>query len=163
MIIAFSLFPFFTTASVKGDAVLGEKAPNFSLSDLSGRKTSLGEHVGQVVIIDFWASWCMPCRSAIPELVDLKKKYGHKGLRILGINLDTGERAGNKSLLSFKKKYKINYPVLRHNEKVVHDYFDKRSPMIPTAFLVDREGKIKDIVLGYRPGELEKSLKDLLN
>jgi len=143
-------------------AIAGQRAPEFALLDLSGRKVTLSEHRGRVVILDFWATWCMPCRMSIPELVELQDKYGGKGLSVLGVNMDLETKTRYDNLVSYKRKYKISYPILHSDERVVADYFHGAQPKLPTAFVIDREGNIREVVEGYRFGALEKAVKRLL-
>lgn len=141
---------------------VGQIAPDLSLRDLSGRMVSLEEHRGSVTLLDFWATWCPPCRMSIPELVQLQEKYRDRGLVILGISLDDPNLFTSKSLLVFKERAKINYTILRYDQKVLKDYFGNKSPAIPTMFLVDRQGRIKEKFVGFRPGAVEKSLIEFL-
>jgi len=137
-------------------------APDFSLSDLSGREISLKQYRGNVVILDFWATWCMPCRVSIPELGKLHEKYRDKGLVVLGISMDDREQFTNEHLRAFRDKFGITYKILRYNINVIRDYFGEGSIAIPTMFLIDRKGKIREKIVGFRPEVLKKSLIDLL-
>ena len=137
-------------------------APDFSLSDLSGNITSLAKHRGRVVLLDFWATWCPPCRGAIPELVKLQKKYRDKGLVILGISMDDPRRLSDKDLRAFGERFKINYAILRCNAKVVEDYFERQAPALPTLIVIDRKGKIRDKQVGFNLVALQKSLEKFL-
>ena len=130
--------------------------------DLSGKMRSLSEYKGRVVILDFWATWCLPCRMSIPKLVELQERYREKGLVVLGISVDDPQQATDEYLRAFKEKFEMNYTVLRHNTKVMADYFGNGATAIPTMFLVDREGKVRDKIVGFRPGALEKSLENIL-
>lgn len=140
----------------------GPAAPDFSLKDLSGETQSLSRYSGKIVLLDFWATWCPPCRLAIPELVSLQKKYGDQGFVILGISMDDPATATRTFLREFKNKFFINYTVLRGDEKVLADYFGDQAPAIPTLFLIDRQGKVFDKFVGFEPGAVEKSLAKLL-
>ena len=140
-----------------------QSAPNFTLQDLSGNEVSLRQHKGQVVLLDFWATWCAPCRRSIPELVDIQEKYRDQGLVILGISTDDPRKTGIRSLLAFKKQYKINYSILLASRNVTTAYFGAGQQMpIPTLFVIDREGRVVDSIVGYAPGAVERSLKELL-
>jgi peroxiredoxin len=141
----------------------GDMAPDFSLEDLSGNPVSLEASKGSVVVLDFWATWCPPCLMSIPELVDLQQKYGEKGLVILGISLDDPEQISNGDLLDFKKRLQINYTILRADWKVMEDYFSSGDASIPTLFVIDRKGRIVDKHVGFRPGMVEESLKELFS
>jgi peroxiredoxin len=140
----------------------GPAAPGFSLPDLSGHKVSLEQYRGRIVVLDFWATWCGPCLAAIPELVKLQEKYREKGMVVLGITMDDPQMVTDEDLRAFKKKAKINYMILRSDNKVVQDYFAEGPPAIPAAFVIDREMKIRDKIVGYRPGALERSLVRIL-
>lgn len=140
----------------------GPAAPDFSLKDLAGETRALSHYSGKIVLLDFWATWCPPCRVAIPELVSLQKKYADKGLVILGISVDDPATATKTYLREFKNKFLINYTILRVDEKVMGDYFGNQSPAIPTFFLIDRNGRIHQKFVGFEPGAIEKSLVKLL-
>jgi thiol-disulfide isomerase/thioredoxin len=119
-------------------------APEFSLYDLNGNLVKLSDHKGKVVIIDFWATWCGPCRIGIPDFIDIQTKYGKEKLTILGISVDQGDRS---VVEIFAKVYKINYPVLFFTPEVIDAYGGIQG--IPTTFIVDRQGKIRDKLIGY--------------
>lgn len=153
-------FPF--TLGCQKEVEADPRAPDFRLPDLSGQMKSLSEYRGNVVILDFWATWCPPCRMTIPELIKLQEKYRKKGLVILGISLDDPQYFANRYLLAFKEKFKINYTILRYKPEMVKEYFAIERPAIPTMFVIDRKGRIRDKLVGYQPGALEKSLDGLL-
>lgn len=136
----------------------GPTAPDFSLKDLSGQTVTLEQYRGKVVLLDFWATWCPPCRMTIPMLIKLQDKYRDDGLVILGISIDDPQQITDKDLRYFIKMTKINYPILRYNQKVMKDYFEGERVSVPTMFVVDRNGKIRDMIVGYAPGPLKKSL-----
>ena len=140
----------------------GYTAPAFTLADLSDQRVSLKDYRGKIILLDFWATWCAPCRQSIPELVDLQKRYRNEGVVILGISMDDPQQFNNRYLMAFKEKFRINYTVLRANGQVAIDYFGGSNMAIPTMFVVNREGKIVDKFVGFMPGRVEKSLKKLL-
>jgi len=146
----------------QGSADSGPVAPDFSLPDLSDQNVALSDFRGKVVLLDFWATWCPPCRMSIPELVKLQDKYREDGLEILGISLDDPQDDLVRYLREFKEKYKINYRILRFNAKVMQDYFGMESPAIPTMFVIDRDGKIREKIVGFNPKALNRSLARLL-
>ena len=113
-------------------------------------------------MLDFWATWCPPCRGSIPELVSLQEKYDEKGLVILGISLDDPRTTPDRYLQAFKRKFRINYAVLRFTPGVISDYFKEETPSIPTMFIIDRKGQIRDRIVGFRPGKVEASLSKIL-
>jgi len=139
-------------------AKLGIKpAPNFSLQSLNGKIIRLSDLKGKVIILDFWATWCPPCRAEIPHFVDLYKRYKNKGFQMLGVALDNSM----DSVENFKEEYNINYPLLIPNGKVVKDY----GPIayIPTTFVISSNGYIYKKYIGYNPeSTFESDLKTLL-
>ena len=139
-----------------------QEAPDFSLKDVNGDTVTLSQFRGRIVVVDFWATWCPPCRMSIPELTELQKEFGNQGLVIIGISLDDPKQASDLFLKAFMEKFKMNYRVLRYDMAVMKNYFGSNSPAIPTMFLIDQEGKIREKIVGYRQGTLEKSLKKLL-
>jgi peroxiredoxin len=145
-----------------GSAFGSQKAPGFTLPDLSGKKVTLGQYRGSVVILDFWAIWCAPCLKAIPQMVQLQEKYEGKGLVVLGISLDDPEKLDDLSLLEFKKRRKINYRILRGTEKVTEEYFSGIRLEIPTLFIINRDGMIVDRHRGFDLGDVEKALQKVL-
>lgn len=130
-------------ASLMSDA---KKAADFSLKTLEGKEVKLSDYKGKIVIIDFWATWCPPCRKGIPDLVELQKEFNDK-LVVIGISLD--QQNTIKDLAPFIKQYGINYPVVLGNEKVVRDYGNIQA--IPTSFIIDQTGNIVDTHVGLVP------------
>ena len=135
------------------------RAPDFSLKDLSDKTFTLKNHRGQIIVIDFWATWCVPCRKTIPELIEVNNKYKDKGVVVWGITLDEPDSYPNKYILDFKKQYNMNYTVLRSDEKVVEDYLGVDDVRVPIMFIIDREGKIVERHEGFDAGAAERLLK----
>lgn len=113
------------------------KAADFSLSTTDGKTLKLSDLKGKVVILDFWATWCPPCRKGIPDLIDIKKRFGSKGVEIVGISVDQETKP---DVVPFIKDYGINYPVVYADNGIVVNYGGIRA--IPTTFVIDKEGKI---------------------
>ena len=146
-------------------AAKGEKgskpAPEFALSDADGRTVKLSDYKGKVILLDFWATWCGPCKFEIPGFVELQTKYGKHGLQVIGVSVDDTV----KQLQPYVAEYKMNYPVLQglgHND--VQDAF---GPIwaLPISVIISRDGKICAKHAGLPPsrsaGEpLEKAVKD---
>lgn len=132
-------------------------APDFALKDLDGNTVKLSDYKGKVVIIDFWATWCGPCRRGIPEFIELQSEYGEDKLVILGVSVDQGDLS---VVPAFAKNYGINYPVLYANEDIQRKYGPIRS--IPTAFIVDTDGKAREVAVGLRPKSYFKEKIDSL-
>ena len=138
------------------------KAPSFDLKDIYGKNVSLEDYRGNVVLLDFWATWCLPCTKSIPELVKLQREYESHGLVVLGISLDENPQMGDKELKSFISKNGINYRVIRYTRELLSDYFGDGQIAIPTMFVIDGKGMIRDKLIGFRPGALEKSLEGVM-
>jgi thiol-disulfide isomerase/thioredoxin len=139
-----------------------QTAPDFTLRELNGDSVTLEEYRGNIVLVDFWATWCAPCRLSIPELVEIQKKYGDQGVVVLGISMDDPQMFSDTYILAFKETFKMNYPILRADQKVAMDYFGTENMAIPTLFVVNREGKLTDKIVGYVPRAVENSLKRVL-
>jgi cytochrome c biogenesis protein CcmG, thiol:disulfide interchange protein DsbE len=118
-------------------------APTFALKDLAGKTVRLEAYKGKVVLIKFWATWCAPCQSEMPELVKLQRKYGPKGLQILGV---TYEPEKPTLVNRVAKKFKINYPLLYGSEDLSRQY--KIEEVLPVTILVDRQGNLQSQILG---------------
>jgi len=129
------------------DQFNGKPAPDFELPLLQGKgKTlKLSELKGKAVVVNFWATWCEPCKIEMPWLVDLQKKYSGEGLQIIGIAMDDTD---DKTISEFAHKMGVNYPVLKGTEKVADSYGGIDG--LPTLFFVDRSGKIVEHELGLR-------------
>lgn len=139
-----------------------QTAPDFTLRSLNGDSVSLKKYREKIVLLDFWATWCAPCRLSIPELVELQEKYRDQGVVVLGISMDDPQMFPDKYIFAFKEKFKMNYTILRADQKVAMDYFGTANMAIPTLFVINREGEIADKIVGYAPGAVERSLKKVL-
>ncbi len=135
---------FMLGACSQGSAIeIGRSAPDFSLTDINGETVSFSDFNGKVVILDFFAGWCPPCRQEIPDFIELEKSYGDKGFAMIGVALTRASDAKE-----FAGKMGINYPVLVDDGKVSEAYGPIRS--IPTTFVIDKAGKIVKMYIGYR-------------
>jgi cytochrome c biogenesis protein CcmG/thiol:disulfide interchange protein DsbE len=134
------------------------RAPDFALKDLKGNTLHLKDLRGKVVLLNFFATWCAPCRQEIPDFVRIYERFKDKGLEIVGISLDM---EGATLLNPFVRHYGITYPVVLGTREVVVDYGGIKG--IPTSFLVDRNGVVTEHFVGLRPWRvLEKSVMELL-
>jgi len=133
-----------------------KKAPYFELKNLDGKIVKLSDFAGKVIILDFWATWCGPCKKGIPEFVELHKQYSKQGVTILGIALDDYD-----AVKKFYKEYKMNYPVLIGSNDVARLYGGIRG--IPTAFVIGKDGSILQRYVGYQPKNVfEKEIRNAL-
>lgn len=138
--------------------VRGVSAPDFELASLDGKKIRLSDYRGKAVLLNFWATWCSPCKVEMPWFVDLQKKYGSDGLVILGVAMDDSEAP---KIAQFTSELGVNYPVLLGTDKVSEEYGNVQ--FLPTTFYIDREGRIigKDTGLLGR-GEIEENIQKAL-
>jgi thiol-disulfide isomerase/thioredoxin len=118
-------------------------APDFTLKTIDGQEITLSKLKGKVVLLDFWATWCGPCRESIPHLIQLYKAYRENGFEMIGISLDKGDAA---VVRNFAKSMDIPYPIVMATEEVARDY---RVTSIPTTFFIDKEGKIREKIPGF--------------
>lgn len=125
-----------------GGILIGSKAPDFSMTSLSGQQISLKDLKGQGVLVNFWATWCYPCREEMDDLRAAYEKYKDQGVVILGIDMKEGEDLVRK----FTESYKITYPILIDADGKVSDAYNVFG--IPSSYFIDRDGVIRDIVLG---------------
>ncbi len=137
--------------------VRGKVAPDFALRDLDGKSLRLSDLRGKAVVLNFWATWCSPCKEEIPWFVDFQKQYGPQGLQIVGVDMDEGRDVVAK----FAAEMKINYPVLLGDDKVADLYGSVDA--LPTTFYIGRDGKIAKTVFGLAPHyEVEKGIRAAL-
>ena len=135
----------------------GNPAPQFSLTGLDGKPVSLADYQGKVVLLDFWATWCVPCRAEIPHFVDFQNQYGGRGLQVVGISMDDDA----KPVHEFYQQFKMNYPVALGTDKVATAYGGVLG--LPITFLIGRDGRIAAKYVGEtQMPVLEQKVKSLL-
>nr|WP_246125015.1 TlpA disulfide reductase family protein [Exilibacterium tricleocarpae] len=134
-------------------------APDFTLKTRGGPNTRLKELRGEVVMINFWASWCGPCRQEMPILDDLYKRYSRAGFTILGVNVEADTREADRYL----KEVNVSFPILYDTQSKVSKMFDVDA--MPTTVMVDRNGNMRYLHRGYKPGyevDYRKQIKELI-
>ena len=124
-------------------------APDFTLRSASGPNLRLHEQRGQVVLVNFWASWCGPCKAEMPHLNRLYGKYGGSGFTLLGVNIDDDPRHG----IATAARWGLQFPVLLDTQKTVVRLYDLGS--MPATVLIDRDGRVRYVHRGYREGVAE--------
>lgn len=156
--IAVGAIVYFSSSPVAVASGEGAEAPAWTLNDVDGNPVSSVDFKGKVVVVDFWATWCPPCREEIPGYIEMQKKYGARGLVIVGISLDA---KGPAVVKAFMEKYGINYTVVMGDGKVDGDFGGVEA--IPTTFVIGRDGRIAFSKVGYQATEeFEKRLLPLL-
>lgn len=142
----------FSTCSPKDQIQTGSN--DFTLTSLDGEDITLSKLKGQVILIDFWATWCPPCRKSIPVFVDLYNKYNEKGFTVLGISRE------DKSVLeAFRDAVGVPYPILIDNKDISKQY---QVQAIPTIIIIDKTGKARKTQVGFAP-ELEAMFGALID
>jgi peroxiredoxin len=133
-------------------------APAWKLKDVDGKPVELSQFKGKVVILDFWATWCPPCRTEIPGYIALQKKYADDGLVVIGVSVDTD---GPGPVKKFMKDFGFNYMVVMADDSIQDAYGPIQG--YPTTFIIDRDGHIRDKKLGRMPAaEFEKKVLAVL-
>jgi cytochrome c biogenesis protein CcmG/thiol:disulfide interchange protein DsbE len=121
----------------------GQAAPNFKASTMTGQQVSLDTYRGHVLVLDFFATWCQPCRASIPHLAEMNRKYGKQGLHVLGMGADED---GEKPVRAFAEQNRISYPVALAGESTLVD-FGVRS--VPVMFVIDKKGRVAEVFRGF--------------
>lgn len=148
------------TAAGAGHPLIGAPAPDFSVDSVNGKgKFALAKVKGKVVVVDFWATWCGPCKKSFPKLQDLYTKYNASGLEVVGVSEDEE----NSGLKEFGSSHGAKFPLGWDTGKSIANQWQPKS--MPTTFVVDRNGIVRFAHLGYHDGdeaEIEKEVKSLL-
>ncbi len=132
------------------DSAVGQPMPAFSLKDANGEVVRPADYKGKVVLLDFWATWCGPCKIEIPWFIDLEKQYKDQGFAVLGVSMDED---GWSAVKPYVQNMKMNYRVLLGNDDVSNAYGGLDS--LPTTLLIDRQGKIASVHVGVSMGKEE--------
>ena len=137
----------------------GQQVPNFKVVTTSGQPVSLENYRGYVLVLDFFATWCQPCRESIPHLVEMNRKYGKQGLQILGLSADED---GERLVKAFVDERHVTYPVALAGETTLAD-FGVRS--VPVMLIIDKKGKVAEVYRGFNDEigrSTENQIKKLL-
>jgi peroxiredoxin len=136
----------FAAVSLASSGLEGQQAPDFALKSATGENLRLSEYRGDVVMINFWATWCGPCRQEMPLLDELYTRYQRVGFNLLGVNIDDDSGRAMKMI----DELGVNFPVLFDARKEVSKLYEVEA--MPVTVLVDREGKVRHVHHGYKPG-----------
>ncbi len=147
------------TAVTTGGPKPGVAAPDFALQSLDGKTVHLSDFRGKAVLLNFWATWCEPCKLEMPWFVELQKQYGPQGLEVVGVAMDD---SGPDKIAKFAHDMGVNYPVLLGKESVGDEYGGLE--YLPTSFYIDRDGKVVARVFGLRSrSDIEDWIKEALS
>ena len=137
----------------------GKMAPNFTLEDINGKKVSLASYRGHPLVVDFWATWCGPCKVEIPWFEELHDQYASQGLEILGVSADDLDKddpaklfTEKRDIADFAQKMHMNYPVLIDADSIANSYGGLDA--LPTTFFIDKNGKIVASTVGLPPQDV---------
>ena len=140
----------FAATSLASSGLEGQQAPDFALKSSTGDNLRLSEYRGDVVMINFWASWCAPCREEMPLLDEMYDKYKNLGFTILGVNLDENRQDAAKIL----EQIPVTFPVLFDPKSEISRLY--KVTAMPTTILIDRDGNLRAVHKGYLPGFIDK-------
>ena len=147
------------TGSLIAGQIIGKSAPDFTLTTIDGKTLRLSDLRGKAVVLNFWATWCPPCKVELPWFVDYQKQYAAQGLQIVGISEDEGPK---DKVAQFVKEMGVNYTVAIDDNSVAEKYGDVED--LPTTFYIDRNGKIVEFAMGLADrSEIEAKMKSAIN
>ena len=140
--------------------LLGKAAPAFTLMDLSGKKISLSDFKGHPLVVNFWGTYCAPCKLEMPWLDEFSKKYASQGFEVLGVTYDA--EVGKDTIAKNTKKLGVTYPILLSDPKIEKDYLSD-SEVLPMSFYVDKAGKVIEVTAGVdSKDQLEAMVKETI-
>lgn len=135
------------------------KRPQFALKDINGSTVRLRAYRGKVVLINFWATWCPPCRAEMPDLVRLQREHAKQGLQIIGITYPPEQKA---RVRRFARSLKVNYPIILGTRQIRERFSSEET--LPLTVVIDRDGTVKEIISGILlRQEFDEKIKPLLN
>jgi peroxiredoxin len=145
-------------ASTVAQAQDAQKAPALTIKDIRGRSIRLSDYKGKIVLLNFWATWCPPCRAEMPDLVKMQRQYAKQGLQVIGV---TYPPETLREVRQFARRLGVNYPIAL-GTKETKALFDK-GETLPLTVVIDRDGNIQSIIEGILlPEEFEQKVKPLL-
>lgn len=150
-----TFFGMFAAAALASSAMVGKPAPDFALKSSTGENLRLSEYRGDVVMLNFWATWCGPCRQEMPLLDDLFNRYERVGFTLLGVNIDDDSQRA----IDMMRELGVNFPVLFDATKDVSKLYNVSA--MPVTVILDREGNVRHVHQGYKPGYEEKYLNEV--
>lgn len=148
-------FSVFAATSLASSGLEGQVAPDFALKSSTGENLRLSEYRGEVVMVNFWATWCGPCRQEMPLLDELYTRYERVGFQLLGVNIDDEPRRA----MDMVRELGVNFPVLFDNTKEVSKLYEVGA--MPVTVIIDREGNVRHVHYGYKPGYELKYLDEI--
>jgi peroxiredoxin len=148
-------FGIFAATSLASSGLTGQSAPDFALKSSSGENLRLSEFRGDVVMVNFWATWCGPCRQEMPLLDELYTRYQRVGFSLLGVNIDDN----SSKAMNMVSELGVSFPVLFDAHKEVSKLYEVEA--MPVTILIDREGTVRYVHHGYKPGYEDKYLDQI--
>ena len=145
----------FAAASLASSGLEGQSAPDFALKSSTGDNLRLSEYRGDVVMVNFWATWCGPCRQEMPLLDELYSRYNRVGFNLLGVNIDDDSRRA----MQMVEELGVNFPVLFDARKEVSKLYQVDA--MPVTVIIDRQGTVRYVHQGYKPGYEDKYLDQI--
>lgn len=149
------VFSVLAATSLASSGLTGQTAPDFALKSSSGENLRLSEYRGDVVMVNFWATWCGPCRQEMPILDELYSRYQRVGFSLLGVNIDDN----SSKAMNMVNELGVTFPVLFDSRKEVSELYDVDA--MPVTLLIDREGTVRYVHQGYKPGYEDKYLEQI--
>ena len=146
----FSWLLILTSSPTYADPALNAGMPDFTLKSISGQNMRLSEQRGNVILINFWATWCGPCRQELPEFEKLRQKYAKYGFEIWAVNVDTD----SNEAIKFVKSFSLTYPILFDSSLITSQMYKVET--MPSTFLLDRDGKLRFVHHGFQASYVEK-------
>ena len=149
------VFSVFAASSLAGSGLTGQVAPDFALKSSTGENLRLSEYRGDVVMVNFWATWCGPCRQEMPLLDELYSRYQRVGFSLLAVNIDDDSRKA----MNMISELGVSFPVLFDARKEVSKLYEVDA--MPVTVIIDREGNVRHVHHGYKPGYEDKYLDEI--